>query len=70
MCSTAFSRDDSGYIAYHSVWLDGLEIPINATAFGAADLGWGPTINTQFQIDGMGSGTVTSYVDSLKVSRW
>ena len=66
----SFSRDDSGYITYHSVWLDGHEIPINAKAFGAADLGWGPTINTQFQIDGMGSGTVTSYVDSLKISRW
>ena len=54
-----------------SIWLDGTEIlDLNAKAFGAADLGWGPTINTQFQIDGLGSGTVKVYVDSLTISRW
>jgi len=67
----SFSRDDSGYITYHSVWLDGAETSLNATVFGAADLGWGPVINTQFQVDGLGSsGTTTVYVDSLTVSRW
>jgi hypothetical protein len=67
----SFSRDDSGTITYHSVWLDGAESELNATAYGAADLGWGPTINTQFQVDGLGSGgTTTVYLGSLAISRW
>ncbi|MBV8673582.1 MAG: hypothetical protein JOZ33_09130, partial [Acidobacteriaceae bacterium] len=45
----SLSRDDSGYITYHSVWLDGAETQLNATVFGAADLGWGDVITTQFQ---------------------
>jgi hypothetical protein len=66
-----FSRDDSGNITYHSVWLDGAESAINETVFGAASLGWGPTINTQFQVDGLGSsGETTVYLDALTVSRW
>ncbi|HWE87700.1 MAG TPA: hypothetical protein VG267_22345 [Terracidiphilus sp.] len=65
-----FSRNSSGYISYHNIWLDGKESSIGATAFGAADLGWGPTINTQFQIDGMGSGTIKAYLDNLTISRW
>ena len=67
----SYSRDDSGWITYHSVWLDGVESTINETVFGAASLGWGPTINTQFQVDGLGSsGSTTVYVDSLTISRW
>lgn len=66
----SFSRNDSGKITYHSVWLDGHEQVLNATAFGAADLHWGPVINTQFQLDGMGSGTVTAYLDNLTIYRW
>ena len=65
-----FSRNSSGYIDYKNIWLDGQEFSINATAFGAADLGWGPVINTQFQIDGYGSGTVKVYLDNLTISRW
>jgi hypothetical protein len=66
-----YTRDDSGNITYHSVWLDSVESTINETVFGAASLGWGPTINTQFQVDGLGSsGTTTVYVDSLTISRW
>jgi hypothetical protein len=66
-----FSRDDSGNITYHSVWFDGAETTLNERVFGAASLGWGPTINTQFQVDGLGSsGTTTVYVDGLTVSRW
>lgn len=65
------SRDDSGYITYHSVWLDGAESKLSVKAFGAAELGWAPVINTQFQIDGLGaSGTVTVYVDHLTISAW
>jgi hypothetical protein len=67
----SFSRDDSGYIKYKSVWLDGVQTVLNASAFGAADLGWGPIIKTQFQVDGYGSSnTVTVYLDKLTVSRW
>ena len=67
----SFSRNDSGTITYHSVWFDGAESILNATAFGAAELGWGPVINTQFQVDGLGSsGTTTVYLDSLAISRW
>lgn len=66
----SFSRDDSGYITYKSIWLDGVESVLNVSAFGAADLGWGPTINTQFQLDGMGAGSVTAYIDNLTISRW
>jgi len=66
----SFSRDDSGWIQYQSIWLDGVETALNASAYGAADLGWSPIINTQFQLDGMGSGSVTAYVDNLTISRW
>jgi hypothetical protein len=67
----SFSRNDSGTITYHSVWLDGAESQLNATVYGAAALGWGPTINTQFQVDGLGSsGTTTVYLDNLTISRW
>jgi hypothetical protein len=67
----SYSRTDSGTITYHSVWLDGAEGKLNATVNGAFDLGWGPTINTQFQVDGYGSsGTVTVYLTSLSISRW
>jgi hypothetical protein len=65
------SRDSSGSVTYHSVWLDGVEIALNATVNGAADLGWGPVVNTQFQVDGYGSsGHVTAYLDELQISMW
>ncbi len=65
------SRDSSGWVTYHSVWLDGVESSLNATVYGAADLGWGPTVNTQFQVDGYGSsGHVTAYLDELEISMW
>lgn len=65
------SRDSSGYITYHSVWLDGVESALNVTVFGAADLKWGPVMTTQFQTDGYGSsGHVTAYVDNLTISAW
>jgi hypothetical protein len=67
----SFSRSSSGTISYKSVWLDGAETSLNVSAFGAADLGWGPVINTQFQVDGLGSsGTATVYLDGLTISRW
>lgn len=67
----SISRDDSGYITYHSVWLDGAESKLDATVFGAADLGWGDVITTQFQVDGLGSGGQTKvYLSDLSISRW
>lgn len=67
----SLSRDSSGYITYNAVWLDGVETPLNVTVYGAVSLGWGPAINTQFQVDGYGSsGHVTAYLDNLKISMW
>lgn len=67
----SFSRDGAGYITYKSIWLDGKESVLNVVAFGGADLSWAPVINTQFQIDGLGSGgTVTAYLDNLTISAW
>jgi hypothetical protein len=67
----SFYRSSSGTITYHSVWLDGVENKLNVQAFAAADLGWDPVIQTQFQVDGLGSsGTVTAYLDHLTVSAW
>jgi hypothetical protein len=67
----SFSRDSSGYVTYHSIWLDGVESSVNVKVFGAADLGWGDVLQTQFQVDGYGSsGHVTLYIDGLKISAW
>jgi len=67
----SISRDSSGYVTYHSVWLDGAETKLNAKVYGAADLGWGGVVNTQFQVDGYGSsGHVTAYLDHLVISMW
>lgn len=66
------SRNSSGSLTYHAVWLDGNKQSIETTAFGAFDLGWGPTIMTQFQVDGSSSGTsyANVYLDDLTVYRW
>ena len=67
----SFYRSSTGTITYYSVWVDGVENKLNVQAFGAADLGWAPVIQTQFQVDGLGtSGTVTVYLDNLTVSAW
>ena len=66
----SFSRTSSGTVTYHSIWLDGKESKINASDNVANDAGWGDVIQTQFQIDGLGSGTVTAYVDNLTISVW
>ena len=64
------TRNNSGTVYYRSIWLDGKQTTLNKSAFVAADLGWGPVVNTQFQIDGRGDGHVTAYLDSLKISMW
>lgn len=66
-----YSHDASGWITYHSVWLDGVESVMNETVFGRFDINWGPRINTQFQVDGLGSGGHTTvYLSNLSISRW
>ena len=67
----SYSRDDSGNITYKSVWLDDVEQDINATVNSAFALGWGPSLLTNLQVDGLGkAGTVTVYIDDLSVQRW
>jgi hypothetical protein len=67
-----FSHNSSGWVTYHSVWLDGAEQDLNFTVFSGYDLGWGPGVVTNFQIDGNSGGTTWGnvYLDELTVSRW
>jgi len=67
-----FSHNDSGWVTYHSVWLDGVEQDLNFTVFSGYSLGWAPTILTNFQIDGNSSGTTWGnvYLDEMTVYRW
>lgn len=66
----AYSRTSSGVVTYKTVALDGKEQTINKTHASAWAAGWAPTLLTNFQIDGDGSGSATLYLDSLTVSRW
>lgn len=66
----SYSRNNAGAVTYHTVWLDGKAEPINATVPSAFALGWGPTLLTNFQVDGMGNGTATVYLDNLTIRRW
>lgn len=67
----SYSRTSSGVVTYKSVWLDGHEQSINGTVFSAFSLGWAPSIVTNFQVDGLGSGgSNTVYLDELTVYRW
>ena len=67
----SYSRTDTGVVTYQSAWLDGVEQVINATVPSAFALGWGPVLQTQFQVDGYGkSGTTTVYLDDLTVYAW
>jgi hypothetical protein len=67
----SYSRTDYGVVTYHSVYVDGLQEVINATAPSAYALGWAPVLLTNFQIDGLGgSGSVTIFLDDLTIYRW
>lgn len=66
----AYSRSSSGNITYKTVTLDGTQHSINKTVFGLFDLSWGHVIQTNFQVDGSGSGESTLYLDDLKVYHW
>jgi hypothetical protein len=66
-----YSRDESGNITYHSVWLDGAQSNINATVNSAFALGWAPALLTNLQVDGLGSGgTPIVYLDNMTITRW
>ena len=67
----AYSRDDEGNVTYKYVTFDGVKKTLNETTPSAFALGWGSTLLTNFQIDGLGGyGTATVYVDNLTVYRW
>jgi hypothetical protein len=68
----SYYRDDAGNVTYQSVVLDGEQTDlIGAAGNSAFRLGWGPTLLTNFQIDGRGdNGSVIAYVDNLTISRW
>jgi len=67
-----FSHDENGWVTYHTVWLDGNEEDLNINAFSGYELGWGPAVLTNFQIDGNSTGTTWGnvYLDNLTVYRW
>jgi hypothetical protein len=66
-----YSRDEAGNITYHSVLLDGAQQDINATVNSAFALGWGPTLTTNLQVDGLGtSGSANVYLSNLIIYRW
>jgi hypothetical protein len=68
----SYSRDDGGNVTFKSVWLDGVEQPINKTVNSAFALGWAKgDLMTNFQVDGRaGSGGSILYADNLTISRW
>jgi hypothetical protein len=67
----SYSRNDSGLVTYHSVWLDSKELPLNATVPSAFALGWGKTLLTNLQVDGYGKGGYAAvYLDDFSISRW
>ena len=67
----AYSRDTIGNVTYKSVWLDGVEQDLNVTVPSAFALGWGSTLLTNFQVDGLGGyGSSTVYLDKLTIYRW
>lgn len=66
----SYSRDDSGNVTYNSVWLDGNESLINKTVPSEFALGWASVLLTNFQIDGLNTGTNTTYLNELTISRW
>lgn len=68
----AYSRDEAGVVTYESVTLDGQQQDfVGMVGSSAFQLRWGPTLLTNFQLDGRGSGgSVTAYLDKVTVSRW
>jgi hypothetical protein len=67
-----YSRNDSGWVTYKTVTLDGKVFNIWTTAYSAYSLGWGPSLTVNVQVDGSSSGSGGShlFVDNMNVSRW
>jgi hypothetical protein len=55
---------------YKSITFDGTVHTLNKRVFGRFGLHWGHVLQTNFQIDGIGSGSNTTYLDDLVVYRW
>ena len=66
----SYSGDDFGNVTYKSVVFDGQKSEINETVSSSFVLGWSASLVTNFQIDGLGSGTNTVYLNKLSVSMW
>jgi hypothetical protein len=67
-----YARDSSGNVTYDAVWFDGKEQNINVTVNSDFDLGWGPSLNSNFQIDGFTStsGSSAIYLDDITLYSW
>jgi hypothetical protein len=65
-----YARNDSGNVTYQSVWLDGKQAQINATVPSVFVLNWAPALVTNFQVDGIGTGSNTVYLDGLTITHW
>lgn len=65
-----YSRDNYGKVTYKYVWFDGVQNSIWRTVPSAYASGWGKTLLTNFQVDGLGGGSSTVYLDDLTVKRW
>ena len=68
----SYSRNDTGWVTYKSVTLDGVTSQINTTALSAYSLGWAPVLLVNVQLDGSnsGSGSATVLLDGLTIYRW
>jgi hypothetical protein len=66
----SYSRTSTGRVTYKAIYMDGVEHTLNVTVLGALAVGWAPTMLTNFQVDGLGSGSNTVYLDDLTVYRW
>jgi hypothetical protein len=68
----SYSRNETGWITFQSVALDGVSYGINKTVLGAYSLGWGPTLLVNVQLDGLtaGSGSAKVIVDNLTLYYW
>ena len=68
----SYSRNDTGWITYKSVTLDGVSHGINTTVLGAFNLGWSPVLLVNVQLDGAtsGSGSANVILDDLTIYRW
>jgi len=67
-----YSRDSTGNVTYQAVWLDGVQQQLNVTVLSAFGLGWGRSLNTNFQIGGFTStsGSSTVYLDNVTLYSW